>query len=73
MTDPTPNYSDRLALAVCSDQRDPCRVPCDLCCAQSAAVAAKLAQILRERHGGSSTVADWLDGMGCHPGTVQQP
>lgn len=34
-------------------------------------VARELARILRERHGGSSTVADWLDGLGCHPETVQ--
>lgn len=30
----------------------------------AAAVAHEIAQILRERHGGSSTTADWLDGVG---------
>jgi len=61
MTDPTP--AERLALAVC---RIRCRVICPSCRRDSAAVAAELAQILRERHGGSSTVADWLDGVGRH-------
>jgi hypothetical protein len=32
-------------------------------------VAAELGQVLRERHGGSSQVADWLDGLGCGTGT----
>jgi hypothetical protein len=59
-------YSDRLALAMCSYRPAPCNKPCLLCRAQSAAVAHELAAILRERHGGSSTTADWLDGMGCH-------
>ena len=34
--------------------------------AEILAIAAELAAILRERHGGSSTTADWLDGVGCH-------
>jgi hypothetical protein len=38
----------------------------------SAAVAHELAAILRDRHGGSSQVADGLDGVGCHtPGARQ--
>lgn len=71
MADPTP--ADRLALALCRaialDLRgdaSPCPAPCAECRQQSAAVAAELAVILRERHGGASQVADWLDGVGCH-------
>jgi hypothetical protein len=68
--------ADRLALAVCSvkdRETGPCPVEaiCSDCRQGSAAVAHELAGILRERHGGSSQVADWLDGVGCHPGTVQ--
>ena len=66
--------SDRLAFAVCTAAlpgSKPCQTPCGACRVTSAAVAHELAQILRERHGGSSQVADWLDGVGCHPGTVQ--
>lgn len=69
MADPTP--ADRLALALCrAIARDlggealPCPAPCAECRQQSAAVTAELAQILRERHGGASQVADWLDGVG---------
>lgn len=63
-----PTYSDRLALAVCGVALPGhrCRVPCDQCRRESAAVARELAQILRERYGGSSVTADWLDGVGCH-------
>ena len=32
----------------------------------------ELAAILRERHGGSSQVADWLDGVGCHTSEAGQ-
>lgn len=67
MPDPTP--SDRLALAVCVavlPGSRPCPSPCSACREVVAAVTAELAQILRERHGGSSSVADWLDGVGCH-------
>lgn len=67
MADPTP--ADRLALAVCRGgalPQYPCSVPCATCRRDSAAVAAELAQILRERYGGSSVTADWLDGVGCH-------
>ena len=70
-----PTYSDRLAFAVCTAAlpgSKPCQSPCGACRVNSAAVAHKLAEILRERHGGSSQVADWLDGVGCHPGTVQE-
>jgi hypothetical protein len=63
-----PSYSDRLALAVCraNGYPGPCHVSeiCDTCRRSAAAVAAELATILRERHGGSSQVADWLDGVG---------
>ena len=73
MTTPTP--ADRLAFALCrsiasdlGDSTPPCLIerggPCPECREQSAAVAAELATILRERHGGSSQVADWLDGVG---------
>lgn len=67
MPDPTP--ADRLALAVCGGACIPggiCPVPCATCRHIATAVARELAQILRERHGGSSTTADWLDGIGCH-------
>lgn len=67
MTDPT--ASDRLALALCraiaAELGTPlCPYPCSECREQSAAVAYELAAILRERHGGASQVADWLDGVG---------
>jgi hypothetical protein len=73
-TNPTP--ADRLALAVCRGAcptGGPCPVEaiCSDCRRDSAAVAHELAAILRERHG-SSTTADFLDGVGCHaPGGVQ--
>jgi hypothetical protein len=66
--------ADRLALAVCVavlPGSKPCATGCNACRVSSAAVAHELAVILRERHGGSSQVADWLDGVGRHPGTVQ--
>ena len=62
--------ADRLALAVCS-VKDPgtgmcvTGYVCNRCRRDSAAVAHELAAILRERHG-SSTTADFLDGVGCH-------
>ena len=63
--------SDRLALAVCPYLEGVCKVPANdcrhYCRRDSAAVARELAAILRERHGGSSTTADWLDGVGTHP------
>lgn len=69
MADPT--IAARLALALCpanrirdDDDERPCDTPCLGCRRDSAAVAHELAQILRERHGGSSSVADWLDGLG---------
>jgi hypothetical protein len=67
MADPT--LSDRLALAVCprrSSGASPCETPCDGCRRDSAAVAHVIADWLRERHGGASTTADLLDGVGCH-------
>ena len=70
----TVTLADRLALAVCVavlPGSKPCKAPCNACRVNSAAVAHELAAILRERHG-SSTTADFLDGVGCHtPGTVQ--
>lgn len=64
---PTP--ADRLALAVCprrSSGASPCETPCDGCRRDSAAVAHEIAAWLRERHGGASTTADLLDGVGAH-------
>jgi hypothetical protein len=78
MADPIqpPTHADRLALAVCVavlPGSKLCKAPCSACRVNSAAVAHELAAILRERHGGSSQVADWLDGVGCHtPGAVQE-
>ena len=67
--------ADRLALAVCraNGYPGPCHVSeiCDTCRRSAAAVAHEIARQVRERHGGSSTTADWLDGVGCHSGTVQ--
>jgi hypothetical protein len=67
MTDPT--FADRLALAVCRTTGNPdgsCCAICRDCRRDSAAVADEIANWLRERHGGSSTTADLLDGVGCH-------
>jgi hypothetical protein len=63
MTTPTPTPADRLALAVCPFGPK-CKKSCSLCRRQSQTITDELAQILRERHGGSSSVADWLDGIG---------
>jgi len=65
----SPPPADRLALAVCR-ARQPlggmeCRVICQPCRRDSAAVTHELATILRERYG-FSTTADWLDGV-THP------
>jgi hypothetical protein len=70
-----PTDADRLALALCTgdwDESNPddcfrCIVPCTNCRHQSASHCRELAKILRERHGGSSQFADWLDGVGTHP------
>jgi hypothetical protein len=67
---PQPTPADRLALAICRGAcptGGPCPVEaiCSDCRRDSAAVAHELAAILRERYG-SSTTADWLDGVGCH-------
>ena len=72
----SPTPADRMALAMCmnyppNDGR-PCRIICPSCRRDSAAVAHEIARQLRERHGGSSQVADWLDGVGCHPGTARE-
>jgi hypothetical protein len=61
--------SDRIALAVCprrTSGASPCETPCDGCRRDSAAVAHEIAAWLRERHGGASTTADLLDGVGAH-------
>jgi hypothetical protein len=65
MSNPTP--TDRLALALCRANSDigQCAKACEDCRFLCAAVTTELAAILRERHG-SSTTADWLDGVGCH-------
>ena len=60
LTVPTP--STRLAIAACPMPAR-CHTPCETCTYVARNVAGELAQILRERHGGSSQVADWLDGM----------
>lgn len=61
-----PSHADRLALAMCPWRSTALQCPaaCFACRDRSAAVAHELAQILRERHGGSLSVADWLDGLG---------
>ena len=68
---PQRTLSNRLALAACS--RAPsgriCRSPCPTCCETAAAIAHELATWLREQPGGSSQVADLLDGVGCHERT----
>ena len=67
MIDPT--LFDRIALAVCTAPLPgsrPCQSPCGACRASSAAVAHEIAAWLRERHGGASTTADLLDGVGAH-------
>ena len=73
-TEVSPTPADRMALALCVavwPSSGPCQSPCNDCRVHSAAVAHEIARQLRERHGGSSQVADWLDGVGCHPGTAQ--
>ena len=62
MADPTP--ADRMALAMCHSSGQ-CEAACPWCRQASARVAREIARQLRERHG-SSTTADWLDGVGCH-------
>lgn len=65
MDAPTP--ADRMALALCP-HRHLCTVPSrhcrKFCHEESAAVAHEIACQLRERYGGSSAIADWLDGVG---------
>jgi hypothetical protein len=67
--------SDRIALAACPDRSSGaghCETPCDGCRRDSAAVAHEIADWLRERHGGASTTADLLDGVGCHQPDTEQ-
>jgi hypothetical protein len=59
---PTPTPSARLSLAACPMPAR-CLEPCQTCTAVARSVAGELGQVLRERHGGSSSVADWLDGF----------
>ena len=69
-----PTLSDGIALAVCTAAlpgSKPCQSPCGACRASSAAVAHEIADWLRERHGGASTTADLLDGVGCHQHSPQ--
>ena len=70
MADPTPTPAERLALAVCPFRHPvdghgmaQCETACLGCRRLSAAHAQELAAILRERYGGSSAIADWLDGL----------
>ena len=75
MTTPTP--ADRLALAVCRagnifPSTPTCATPCGQCRRISQAHACAVAAILRERHGGSSTTADWLDGIGSYAPTATE-
>jgi len=59
-----PPLSHRLAQAACPMQTlQRCATPCHDCRQFAVAVALELGQVLRERHGGSSQVADWLDGL----------
>ena len=60
MADLTP--ADRLALAACKFNGK-CKTVCPWCRLESAKVLHELARILRERNGGASTTADWLDGL----------
>jgi hypothetical protein len=75
MTTPTP--ADRLALTICSASngrsKPICATPCGQCRHISQLYALKLSGILRELHGGSSTTADWLDGIGEHQPTAETP
>jgi hypothetical protein len=57
---PTP--STRLSLAACPMPAR-CFTPCETCTNVARSVAGELGQAARERHGGSSSVADWMDGM----------
>lgn len=63
-----PTLCDCIALAVCPDRTTgaPCEAQCDGCRRDSAAVAHEIAAWLHKRHGGSSTDADLLDGVGAH-------
>ena len=75
MTTPTP--ADRLALIICSagntfPSTPACATPCGQCRRISQAHARALATILRERHGGSSTTADWLDAIGSYAPTATE-
>jgi hypothetical protein len=58
-----PIDADRLALALCP-HRCHASQTCSDCRRDSANHCRELAAILREHHGGSSQVADWLDGVG---------
>jgi hypothetical protein len=66
--------ADRLALAMCKANSDigQCERACEDCKFLTAAVANELAVILRERHG-SSTTADWLDGISGQQQIQQTP
>ena len=72
----TPTLADRLAYVICEAGKifntPICASPCQQCRRISQAHAHELAAILRERHG-SSTTADWLDGIGAHQPTTETP
>jgi hypothetical protein len=75
MTNPTP--ADRLALIICRagnifPDTSTCASPCQQCRRISQAHAHELATILRERHGYPET-ANWLDAVGAHQPTTEQP
>jgi hypothetical protein len=54
----------RLSMAACPfPPGRKCSEPCETCYRTARQVCGELSQILRERHGGSSQVADWLDGI----------
>jgi hypothetical protein len=55
---PTPTPSTRLSLAACP-MPGRCLEPCQT----RTPVALEPGQVPREHHGGSSSVADWLEGM----------
>ncbi len=73
----TPTPADRLALIICSASNGrgtpTCATPCSACRRIIQIYARELSGILRELHGGSSTTADWLDGIGEHQPTAETP
>lgn len=67
-SDYTPTTASRLILTLCPFRQepgppDPCDEPCRGCRRLAVGFANELADILDERHGGSSTTADMLRGI----------